>query len=1203
MGHVYRALDAQLERDVALKTLHDVAPEDLYQLKREFRTLASFSHRHLVQLYELFADDRGGFFTMELLEGETLLQHIRGGSARAEVPGAQGLSRLRQRFRELVDGLGTLHEAGQVHRDVKPSNVMVTPDTGAVLLDFGLTTAGREVVEPEERGLAGTVAYAAPEQAWGSAPAASADWYSLGATLYEALAGAPPYEGSAAHIISAKRMGAPPPPSSITPGVPRALDELCVALMAKAPSDRPEAAEILDRLSADDASKPGRSALPLSAFGAGEIPFIGRAEPLGMLDRDLELSREGPCVSFVRGRSGIGKSELIRRFAEAQRDAGALVLGGRCRLQESVAYRAMDPLVDELSRYLVGVSDEDASAFVPRFCDALLRLFPVLARVPALSLASEPAHASDDELVRRGFVALRELLARIADTRPLVLWIDDAQWGDRGSVALLRSVLRPPDAPRLHLVLSYRSEDQATSALLAGLRESNLGEGVAEGLVDLGPLAEADSHALIDALLGDEPPLSETEIGQVVAEAGGSPFFILELIHLLRQSTGQMAAPPDLERVVEARLSPLSADSRAVLDLVAVAGRPLASHFILDLAGVGPGGRPLVLDLCARSLLRTGGPEASQIETYHDRIRETVIAALPEPELRMRHRQLADGLRAEPRPNPDLLVEHYLGAGEDGLAAEYAIKAAGEAEAGLAFDRAADFCALALRLRGKADVDWELHRRRAAALGNAGRGAESGEAYAAAAEAMGRNAPDPHEQALLVASAAEQYLYAGHSEVGLDHARSAMSHFGVSVPASAPAAMRAANLIRLRFMLFQRSPSADTAVHVARDARDRLNVLFGTSKGTAVYYPRISDYLGMLYLREAIRSKDPEHVAISVAKEASIEAALPGRFWRKRAHRLLDRAREIGELSGKPHVKATVSTCWGAGRYFSGQWRQSVEECEQAIETFRNECIGEQQSVSITLNFLVPALAELGDIRRLREILPEFLEDARRRGDLTVSTVLESGRAVVVALARDDAEAALEATNRLWEMPEQMEESTPHLQYVLGMAQTNLYSDAPERAWEHVEAAWDAMRSGGFLTFESIAVMLRHVRAGSAIACAARGGVPGWTVEQLRKDAATQLRALSRSSLPHAKPAAATLRAALAGLAGDSTSERAQLERALSDYEAADMALHAASCRLHLARRGGADDAEAETWLAGQGVLRPDAMAMSVLPGVHWPGA
>jgi hypothetical protein len=1200
MGHVYRAHDSQLQRDVALKTLYDVAPEDVYQLKREFRTLASFSHRHVVQLYELFADDHGCFFTMELLEGESLLDHLRSGMVRGAALEEASSKELRRRFGELVDGLRTLHEAGQVHRDVKPSNVMVTPKAGAVLLDFGLTTAGREVVELEPGVLAGTVAYASPEQAWGSAPDPSADWYSLGATLYEALCGAPPYEGSAAHIISAKRLGAPPPPSTVAAAVPRGLDELCTALMAKAPGERPSPDDILATLSEEGAERATRVAHSPAMLAPDEIPFIGRAEPHARLDRDRERSRRGPCVSFVRGRSGIGKSELVRRFAESQRDAGALVLSGRCRLQESVAYRAMDPLIDELSRFLVGLPDDQIQPLVPRYCDVLLRLFPVLARVPALSLASEPLAASDDELVRRGFVALRELLSNIARERPLVFWIDDAQWGDRGSVALLRSVLRPPDAPSLHLVLSYRSEDGESSPLLAGLRESNLGDGVAESLIELGPLGEEHARELIDSLLDDRSPLSDEEIGQVIAEAGGSPFFILELIHLLRHEPAGLVGTPDLDRVVEARLSPLSSDSRAVLDLVAVGGRPLSAHFILDLAGVGPGGRPLVLDLCARSLLRTGGPEASLIETYHDRIRETVVGAIPADELRLRHRQLADGLRAEPRPNPAALTEHYLGAGEDALAAEFAVKAAAEAEAALAFDRAADFYALALRLRGTADVDWEMHERQAMALANAGRGAESGEAFVEASAAMGRVAPDAHEQALLVGSAAEQYLYAGHSEVGLEHARAVMAHFGVSIPDSAPAAMRAATMLRLRFMLFQRRPTADSSLRVPRDARDRLTALFGSSKGTALYYPKISDYLGLHYLSDALRSRDPEHVAISVAKEASIESALPGAFWRRRATRLLTRAREIGELSGKPHVTATVDTCWSARNYFAGEWKASVEEAERAIETFRSECIGEQQSVSITLNFLIPALAELGEIGRLRELLPEFLEEARRRGDLTVSTVLESGRAVVVALARDDAEAAIEAANRLWDTPATMQESTAHMQYVLGMVQTNFYQDEPERAWQHVESAWSAMRSGGFLTFEAVAVMLRHARAAAAIACAARGGVGDWTTSRLLKDAASQLRALSRSKLPHAMPATSTLRAALAGLEGDAKAERLHLEHALRGFCAADMALHAALCRLHVAHRGGEDASAAEHWLAEQGVACADAMAASVLPGVRW---
>ena len=857
---------------------------------------------------------------------------------RSLTPGQR--SRLRAALRQLAEGIAALHAAGKLHRDIKPSNVIVTRDGRVVLLDFGLAAEQGQDGQHRstEEHLVGTAAYMAPEQAASRPVSAASDWYSVGVMLFEALTGRLPFLGSVLSVLMDKQRFEPPAPSELTPDVPEDLNALCVDLLRRRPEDRPPGREVLRRLGSrgateDQALEETGAHLSASTWAPGQrVTLVGRQRHREALEAALTAMCLGRTVAvYLHGPSGAGKTALLQDFLDERLERGdAVILAGRCYERESVPYKALDSLIDALGRHLGRLPAAEVAALLPRDVGSLARVFPSLRRVEAVVQSPRRGFASPDpqELRRRAFSALRELLARLGDRNPLILAIDDLQWGDVDSAALLVELLRPPDAPVLLFLGTYRSEDRATSPFLQALFEAQglardqdqdpcggLGLDCRELAVEL--LAHDEASALALALLGEIDPSRSSDqrnlVEAIARESRGNPFFVAELVrhvqaddmHEHLESAGGRSAGLTggtessklvLDEVLWSRIRRLPEEARRVLELIAISGRPLRLVELSQCADLAQDERVALALLRAGRLIRsTGRAETDEVETYHDRVREAVVARLEPDAARAHHHRLALVLEASGQADPEVLGLHFLGADQPERAAEFFVQAADEAAETLAFERAATLYRRALEHQPRRSSQERILRARLGdALANAGRGADAARAYLeAVAHATVAEALE------LQRRAAMQFLISGHIDEGLATLRTVLATVGMTLP-STPLRSLASLLwrrarLRLRGLGFrERDPSEIAAADLTR-----IDVCWSAGAGLSVVDTiRGADFQarGLLLSLEA---GEPSRIARALAMEAAHTASTGGSN-RKTTARLLERAEELAHRVERP---------------------------------------------------------------------------------------------------------------------------------------------------------------------------------------------------------------------------------------------------------------------------------------------------------------
>jgi eukaryotic-like serine/threonine-protein kinase len=1177
MGVVYEALDRRENRRVALKTVRRGEGATIYRLKREFRSLADVAHPNLVALHELVSDEQHVFFTMDLVPGVDFLRWVRGSSSSCD---EAMLRRLRAGLPQLVAGVSALHASAKIHRDLKPSNVLVTDDDRIVVLDFGLVADldGGYALETVDS-VSGTPEYMAPEQAAGETLTVASDWYAVGALLYQILTGTPPFAGPRLQVLVKKQKEEPRRPRELEPTTPADLDALCMHLLSRDPVTRAAGEHILSWVRAEPSLAASTTIHPTQV-----ARFVGRTAELEALRAAFARVREGqPTFVHVAGASGFGKTALVRTFVAELAESGAgRAIRGRCHERESVPFKALDSMVDSLTRELMRLPRARAAAMLPRDVHALARIFPVLRRVEAVADVPRRSHETPDpqELRRRAFGALREILARLSDAQDLVVWIDDLQWADADSAMLLTELVRPPDPPNVLLIVSYRSEGAAETPGLAALLAArrSMTETAGELDIEVGPLSPAESRLLAEALLGGDAAVIRPFVRSIAKDAAGSPFLIEQLARVIsvgegidRTNSGRVR----LDTMIASRLETMPRAARSLAMVLAVAGRPIQRQMALRAAGLsGAEEAEAIAALRAASWVRSHHSfEGEELDFYQARIRDAVLRACPPVEIASIHGKLARVHEAAAHPDPEAMTLHLKGAGENERAGVWAEAAAARASGALAFDRAASWLRMAIELRPLGSDEERIRRRKLGdALINAGRGAEAAVTF----RDIARNAR-PAEALECRRQAADQLLRSGRVDEGLEVLGEVLQHVNVRWPRSAVSLivliLTYRLLLRIRGARFVRRDLSD----IAPSEIARVDACFTCATGLAIVSSLRAIYFSHRGALFALSLGEPMRAARALATTA-MALASEGESRRTRTDRLLAGAVGAAKLADSTHATEFVSLITGTCRFLEGHWRESLSKCDAAEINLRDKCSGVAWERATAQLFSLWALYYSGRLKELSMRVPRILAEARELGDLYSLTNVRVGRPAVRWLLNDDPGGAIQDVEDAMSQWSRAGVHQQHYYACVARVMALLYKGDGDGAAKLLDESWKSFDDALVFRIQTCRLEALHLRGCVDVMLASS--------PRRRRRALAAARAIARERAPYARLHALLILAGVARHDRRLDDAITLLRDCIREADASDMELHAAAARRHYAELTG-DTTEGERargYFAVQGV-------------------
>jgi eukaryotic-like serine/threonine-protein kinase len=791
---------------------------------------------------------------------------------------------------------------------------------------------------------------------------------------------------------------------------------------------------------------------------------------------------------------------------------------------------------------------------------------------------------------------------------PLVLFIDDVQWGDVDSAPILTEWLRRPDAPAALIILCYRDSESGQPALLREVTSALESAADAPTPIDvpLAPLDPETSRALAEALLG-RAAAHESDLAATIArESGGNAFFIDELAERVREQA--LAAIPfdegvqfgvSLELLIRERIASIDVASRGLLEVIMLSGRPLDRRIAVAAAGLRSEASLALATLDRANLvIATADHDGNEaIEPYHDRIRETVTTMLGDDQRRACHRRLAEALEGSDGDHSESLALHWKNAGENARAAAHASRAADRAAQALAFDHAASLYRMAIELDCAGAPCSGLHLKLGTALSNAGRSEEAARVFLAAA---GTGETDAALE--LVRRGAEQLLYGGYVAEGRATIERLLRRVGMDLPVDPRRVLPI--LLARRVLIFARGYCFAARPESAIASYDllRVDAHLTATQGLAWINPVLGTALNARSLLLALDVGEPHRVARALAGELGYLGFFRQGRGQREFDRLFARLMTMAEELGDPRIRGDAEVHAALSRFNWGRWRDGLALSDSAERILRTECQGVSwERVNAEL-CLLNCLLYLGELRELGRRYRSFFGRAVERGDQHAETYLRLRIGWYVALAADQ---PAEARRRIIRGARCEDDHIGSFMSVVATAELDTYEGRPADAVAHLTRHWDSFeRRSTLLRVPILMIEIRFARARASIAAAALGGAGGMRqLEAAERDA----QRMSRTDMPWALAAATSVRAGIAAVRGEKDKSLRHLAEAEVMFLACDSPMHAEAVRFRrgafeagLAGRRRADEAKAA--LESRGVSNVERFCRYLVPGTDCNG-
>lgn len=764
--HVLRAVRVADGRRVVFKGIAAGRGDarGLARLEQEFRILKDLRVEGVVVAYALHQTPLGTLLELDDGGPITLFDHARA---------AMDIGAFVEVAQRIAAAVANLHNAGVVHRDLTPSNIAFEPATGAVrLIDFDIASRlPRESLQGTPIGqLEGTPGYLSPEQTgrMNRPIDRRSDLYTLGATFYRLLTGRPPFTArDGLETVHATVAVVPTPVISLRPDVPPILNAIVMRLLSKMAEDRYQTADGLS----EDLRRVGAhlraGTEPRFTLGQADrwrgfaLPerLYGRGAAVERLEDGLDRARSGePVAVAVLGEAGIGKTATVMEIDRKLTEAGGWLVSAKFdQLRRPQPYAVLAGAMRELIRRVLAGGATEVESWRARLQAALganAAIVTELVADVALVLGHQPTVHSlppAEARLRQHLVIRAFLRVFHSPEHPLVLFLDDMQWADLGSLGLIESLLTDWQGTPPMLILAWRAEDVDALHPLRGLLD-RLPAAVFRR-VTLGPMEEGDiTELIVDALScrhRDAAALS----GLVMRKTGGNAFFVRAFLSALHQRdllvyrpgqgwTWDLAAVdamPVTTNVVDLlarRLGELPADTARNLSLAACIGNRFdlstlmvaGSDSVAAVAGaLAPAVEAGLIEPVGDSwnALQRHEPSA-RFRFAHDRVQEAAYERMPERERAQTHLGVGRLLLKESGPGElgdtvfDVVGQFNRGQGlivdprERIAVAELNLTAARRARGSAAFEAGLDHLEAGIRLL--AADSWARHYPLAFAL-------------------------------------------------------------------------------------------------------------------------------------------------------------------------------------------------------------------------------------------------------------------------------------------------------------------------------------------------------------------------------------------------------------------------------------------------------------------------------------------------------